>query len=243
MSLTESIAELKDYNFGHRHWSRQFSLYLDPEAQSVYVHESIGGNDMPMAAFHGLHLHVADIPAGAIAASVAEQVEQIKPSLVAICDRYQGSHYDYERNRPVADWRGDPYDLGIYFQLEIASQWDPADWFAPVLRDIDRLHWLGESAASIVDTVGIDDDQYQVVDRDEAIAWVGRYVEDLPPGCHECRNHGVGSAATTKAVWRDGCHGSDQASDTVFDVCDECLCAGDATGQGYHAVEDCEVAS
>lgn len=115
-------------------------LYVDPETRRVSLHARYGSGT-PMPVWHGRAVELR-VPSNAVGSAIRAVVEsdECLGLLGALCDLYEGSHWDGSNH--VGAWQhgDDEYDRprqDIEEQIErlfddVPTYWDVGDFMAPV---------------------------------------------------------------------------------------------------------------
>jgi hypothetical protein len=154
------------------------TLYLDPEARSVYLFSDVGSG-VPMPAFEGREIGIAAISADAVPETIEDTLREYHDEIAAIADFYLGAETRPNGNR-VGRWdetaveRAD--ELGYKINDSVATYWDASDWLyaaenrAGVAREIIRAADVAEWVEQEIDNAR-DSQAYLAEDdlRDEGL--------------------------------------------------------------------------
>lgn len=158
--------------FGH-------TVYFDPEASEV-IALLLGQSETPVHAYNNIYQTVLDVPANAIAQSVAEALTELADDIEWLAEGWQGTRWDGSNHIGVwADNRASDFSekiLGGY--LDITTYWEPGDWFEPVMGELKDLWAEGKTAEQIIDEQDLGDTANGICDRDAAIKWLEKRIEE-----------------------------------------------------------------
>jgi len=149
-------------------------FYLDPESEQIQWYTRTGAG-IPAPAYHGIWVRLFQAPPNAIPKSIVQNLLRIEKQLIYDCEKnFQGTEWDGHNH--IGVWKDKP-DYSM-FRFEIATIWDPEDWFGPVLQDLKEKWESGMNATQIIDSEDLGDTVDGMVDRDQAIEWLEDKIQE-----------------------------------------------------------------
>lgn len=173
-ALSASISEIGNYDFSGE-WKTD--IYLDPEARRLYTFTDT--NCFPVTAYHSIDQLILTVYPTAIASSVESHLKSIESTLLALLDEYQGSEWNGSNH--IGQWSLKGKELMEYLDqlpVEIASYWEPNDWFEPVISELKAKWESGMTAQQIIDSEHCGDDADGQCDPTKAVGWLEDLIEE-----------------------------------------------------------------